>query len=944
MAEILHEVKLSASTANAEAARAAAASQSVARVLDKARPEMEDAVNRAEAASFSAQGNATTVDQVSRRLTSTATEATASLERAYQGHAQALAATIAAASAPPPPPGRDGQPPVTAQDLQRAINMAEACKLHAENAHRSAQEALGSAARAHESASKADDAVERVYHADTQTARVGAGPHMCTAQFTPELQVLIEQIQPQLSEARLTMQGKLNEVVEMSSDAHNTMRQQLQQLETHILGTGPLKQGGPEDGGLVGDIRSHYNDISTLWEMLDEQNDFMLEMSQQLADMEHRAAQTVTDKRQSSQSGRQQDARADPRPSGHRNGAETGPWYDEQQSDRSDGSRRSPSRDAGWYSGPRERRRRRDSLESARSTRSLMSMGYGERSRSGMHKGPLGDLPAPPQWWMEGPWGPLPGVHGVQGDVRWFQIAPYMNNGYFVPGKAYRANTIAHQLLTGQAGSMHPRRQRIQPTGVALGMAFREARPPLKFKDFKEVPHDEVAASGEGYFGEHKNSFLDPRTREALKETAKVPVWDGDEATLDTWVQEILQWRKDFASRFDDTQQAQILITAVGPKDERNRVRKAYHREDMSTAEPWRYVTGRSVENLNRAEAVWRARHIPKVVLTSRIWADWMADWLEEGADIPHGITICEATNTMVAELKQHCKDVPEDKDAKQAYHQLYATQAEYAGLELNYLEIFLMVLPLIQSREYREQKEAHMRNPLGLEHKKVRAYGDKKAGTGNTGSRRGSRDGPRPDAHPKRSGSQSTAQTSYSRRDSLASTVSSASQFSRRSDQIKQARQECEKCRICGKTGHWHRDCPNRQRTGSGQQRDKSRSGSKAKPNDICRSCGQKGHWASECPNKNRSVSKGSAQGRTSSQERRSGPQNSSGDRRDKPQSMDRRNGSRDGRSGSRDRGRRSHRPHRSQSRSHSSARPEYSGCHTCGSKEHKARDCPKQ
>ena len=105
MAEILHEAKLSASTANAEAARAAAASQSVASVLDKARPEMEDAVNRAEAASFSAQGNATTVDQVSRRLTSTATEATASLERAYQGHAQALAATIAAASAPSPRQG-----------------------------------------------------------------------------------------------------------------------------------------------------------------------------------------------------------------------------------------------------------------------------------------------------------------------------------------------------------------------------------------------------------------------------------------------------------------------------------------------------------------------------------------------------------------------------------------------------------------------------------------------------------------------------------------------------------------------------------------------------------------------------------------------------------------------------------------------------------------------
>ena len=59
----------------------------MAGVLDKARPEMEDAVNWAEAPSFSAQVNATTVDQVSGRLTSTATEATASLERAYQDHA-----------------------------------------------------------------------------------------------------------------------------------------------------------------------------------------------------------------------------------------------------------------------------------------------------------------------------------------------------------------------------------------------------------------------------------------------------------------------------------------------------------------------------------------------------------------------------------------------------------------------------------------------------------------------------------------------------------------------------------------------------------------------------------------------------------------------------------------------------------------------------------------
>ena len=67
-----------------------------------------------------------------------------------------------------------------------------------------------------------------------------------------------------------------------------------------------------------------------------------------------------------------------------------------------------------------------------------------------------------------------------------------MKNGYFVPGKADRVNTIAHQLLTGQTWSMQPCRQRIQPTAVALGMAFREARPLLKFNDFNLVPQDEV--------------------------------------------------------------------------------------------------------------------------------------------------------------------------------------------------------------------------------------------------------------------------------------------------------------------------------------------------------------------------------------------------------------------------------------------------------------------
>ena len=108
--------------------------------------------------------------------------------------------------------------------------------------------------------------------------------------------------------------------------------------------------------------------------------------------------------------------------------------------------------------------------------------------------------------------------------------------------------------LGAEQDEILPRRNKIQPTGIAGDMAFREARPPLKFKDFKRVPLDAVAAASEGCFGEHKNSWLDPTIREALKKTAKVPLWDGDQKTLEDWSQKMLRWRKDHAFRFDDKQ------------------------------------------------------------------------------------------------------------------------------------------------------------------------------------------------------------------------------------------------------------------------------------------------------------------------------------------------------------------------------------------------------
>ena len=129
-----------------------------------------------------------------------------------------------------------------------------------------------------------------------------------------------------------------------------------------------------------------------------------------------------------------------------------------------------------------------------------------------------------------------------------------MNGAYFAPGKAYRANKKADGLGAEQ-DEILPRRNKIQPTSIAGDMASREARSPLKFKDFRRVPLDAVAAASEGCFGEHKNSWLDPTIREALEKTAKVLLWDGDKKTLEPWSQKMLRWRKDHAFRFDDKQQ-----------------------------------------------------------------------------------------------------------------------------------------------------------------------------------------------------------------------------------------------------------------------------------------------------------------------------------------------------------------------------------------------------
>ena len=378
-------------------------------------------------------------------------------------------------------------------------------------------------------------------------------------------------------------------------------------------------------------------------------------------------------------------------------------------------------------------------------------------------------------------------------------------------------------------------------------MAFKEAKPPLKFKSFRDIPRNATAASDEGMFGEHKNSWLDPRTKKALQKTADVPVWDGEPATLERWIHRTLRWRRNYANRFDQGQQAKILIAAIENEGVRDRIEKAYDREDMSLKDLWFCITGRVMENIHRPEAVWHAQHLPKVVLTSSILADWMSDWMEEGADIPDGVTMRHATAQLLAVLKQHTKDVPADKEVKAAYNKLYSLHAEYAGVEFNYLEIFLMILPLIQAREYQEQQEEYMNNPSGSKARKVRAFGSKGGGTSDR-SRSKSSDGNRHGGESKRSPSQSGAHHDFrNRRDSVTSTTSHASSYSqRRKEEIQKSKQRGNNCANCGQPGHWIRHCPHPKddkKTIPGKgPRSQSKSRSRAKSDDICNRCGQKG------------------------------------------------------------------------------------------------------
>ena len=89
-------------------------------------------------------------------------------------------------------------------EILKVQDRADTCRLHDRSAMRSAHEALGSQTAAHKNAVAAVQAAARMARVDTQVA--GPSSQTCTAQCTPELQLQIEPLNPQMKEISNALQ------------------------------------------------------------------------------------------------------------------------------------------------------------------------------------------------------------------------------------------------------------------------------------------------------------------------------------------------------------------------------------------------------------------------------------------------------------------------------------------------------------------------------------------------------------------------------------------------------------------------------------------------------------------------------------------------------------------------------------------------------------------
>ena len=318
-------------------------------------------------------------------------------------------------------------------------------------------------------------------------------------------------------------------------------------------------------------------------------------------------------------------------------------------------------------------------------------------------------LPDPPAWLQ-----PIPKrwssdyspMYGGEVDLRWAQLAQYVRDGCFIP------NLARVSQADWKAGRRIPK---ILPTGIPSGKAFQETTPWVKPAITGPVQHEPRTGGIAGVYGSGGQSWVDPTAESVIQQMAAVPRWDGEPDTLDEWEERYDRWRVGYGRRFDEEEQMNLLLMAVVNEKTRERHAKNRHRQRMTFAELYRDITGRKIRNLHEPGARFRKRKIPSEIITSASWADFMADWSEEGAEVTDGMNYRQATEALVVLMRVHMEECPDDTTITRAYRLIWKQQSEY-GNEYSYLELYLLVMKMLLQDEYAKTSERFMMEAHGAE------------------------------------------------------------------------------------------------------------------------------------------------------------------------------------------------------------------------------------